>query len=73
MNALQRNKNRATARLLAEEVYEANLPNGLTLRGNVLYFECPRCGNDSEWYGSAEDFMHPDAVKACGGTQWCIP
>lgn len=73
MNALQRNQNRATARQLAEEVYEANLPAGLTLRGSALYFECPHCGSDSEWYGTAEDFRDPDTVKACGGTQWCIP
>lgn len=73
MNALQRNLNRATARRLAEEVYEANLPDGLTLRGGVLYFNCPRCGNDSEWYGTAEDYSDPVTVKACGGTQWCIP
>lgn len=43
MNARQRNQNRRTAAALAEEVYEANLPDGLRLRRGSLYYDCVGC------------------------------
>lgn len=73
MNRNQRNQNRATARDLAEEVLEMNLPHGLSLRGGKLTYECSGCRTDREWCGTPEEFADPDSIKACGGTQWCIP
>lgn len=73
MNRKQRNQNRATAKALADEVYEANLPLGLRLSGGELRYKCPRCESDRQWYGTPEDFADPDTTKLCGGTQWCLP
>jgi hypothetical protein len=73
MNRIQRNKNRETARQLSEYVFEATLPDGLTIKDGALHYECASCGNSREWYGTPDDFADPDAIKLCGGTQWCLP
>ena len=73
MNAHQRNQNRRTAAALAEEVYEANLPDGLRLKNGDLYYDCERCERECEWYGTPEEFDHPDAIKLGGCSERCCP
>lgn len=71
MNRKQRNQSRATALDLADEVFEANLPDGLTLRGGELQYECPSCGRDREWFG--DDVRDFDPSSPCGQSEWCLP
>ena len=73
MNAQQRYQNRATARALAEEVFEASLPEGLTLRRGKLYYDCEGCERVCEWCGTPEDFAHPNAIKLGGCSPRCCP
>jgi hypothetical protein len=71
MNAGQRFKNRRTAALLERDVFEANLPAGLKLRGRQFRYECPICGGDKQWFG--EDVNDFDPRVPCGGSERCIP
>lgn len=73
MNAQQRHQNRRTARLLAQEVFEANLPDGLYMTKGRLTYNCEGCERECEWYGTPEEFEDPDAIKLGGCTQWCLP
>lgn len=73
MNRRQREQNRRTARDLAQEVFEANLPDGLTLYRGKLLYDCERCDRECEWHGTAEDFAAPDAIKLGGCTERCCP
>lgn len=71
MNRQQREQNRRTARALTQEVFEVNLPHGLTLRRGELRYEYPSCGGDREWFGdNPKDF---DPYAPCGGSERCIP
>ena len=73
MNRKQREKNRNTAKYLADCIFSDSMPDGLYLIGGKLVHECASCGRDCEWNGTIEDFKHPDAIKVGGCTQWCLP
>lgn len=73
MNRQQREQNRRTARVLAEEVFEAKLPDGLTHYRGKLLFDCEGCGRECEWNGTPEDFADPDAIKLGGCSPRCCP
>lgn len=73
MNGQQRYQNRRTAALLAREVYEANLPAGLTPRHGKLFYDCEGCDRECEWHGTPDDFAAPDAIRLGGCSPRCCP
>ncbi len=73
MNRQQRDANRANAQALAEEVFEANLPDGLYMRSGVMTYDCEGCGGECEWHGTPEEFDEPNEIKVGGCTEWCLP
>lgn len=74
MNRDQRMRNRDTARALTEEVFEINLPYGLTVdRFKCLYYDCEGCGRECQWEGTPEEFADPDAVRLGGCSPRCCP
>lgn len=73
MNRQQRMKNRATARALTDEVFEAGLPEGLTYRNGDLFYDCEGCERECEWYGTPEEFAEPDAIRLGGCSPRCCP
>lgn len=73
MNRNQREQNRRTARVLADVVFEMNLPDGLRMRGRQFRYTCPSCEQDREWYGEKKDVVDFDQYMPCGGSERCIP
>lgn len=73
MSAQQRYQNRVTAQRLAQEVFEANLPDGLTARRGELLYDCEGCGRECEWYGTPVEFVAPDAIRLGGCSPRCCP
>jgi hypothetical protein len=73
MNHKQRDQNRRTARLLAQDVFYANLPCGLISRRGKLYFDCEGCERECEWHGTPQDFAAPDAIRLGGCSERCCP
>lgn len=59
--------------MLAQEVYEASLPDGLISRTGDLFYDCEGCGRECEWYGTPSEYEEPDTIRLGGCSERCCP